>query len=67
MGPDAVEIILHTEELFAMEIQDEEAARVETVGQFYDLICSQLEYCSAQRRAQQSPQHLWPNPPLLSF
>jgi len=42
MGLDAVEIILHTEELLAMEIQDEEAARVETVGQFYDLICSNL-------------------------
>jgi hypothetical protein len=42
MGLDAVEIILRAEELFAIEIQDEEAARVETVGQFYDLICSHL-------------------------
>jgi hypothetical protein len=42
MGLDAVEIILRAEELFAIEIEDEEAARVETVGQFYDLICSKL-------------------------
>jgi hypothetical protein len=42
MGLDAVEISLRAEELFAIEIQDEEAARVETVGQFYDLICSHL-------------------------
>jgi len=43
MGLDAVEIILRAEELFAIEVQDEEAARVETVGQFYELICSKLE------------------------
>jgi len=43
MGLDAVEIILRAEELFAIEIGDEEAARVETVGQFYELICSKLQ------------------------
>jgi hypothetical protein len=42
MGLDAVEIILRTEELFEIEISDEESARVETVGQFYELICSKL-------------------------
>ena len=42
MGLDTVEISLRAEKLFAIEIQDEEAARVETVGQFYDLICSNL-------------------------
>ena len=42
MGLDAVEIILRAEELFAVDIGDEEAARVETVGQFYELICSKL-------------------------
>lgn len=42
MGLDAVEIILRVEELFAIGIDDEEAAKVETVGQFYELICSKL-------------------------
>jgi hypothetical protein len=42
MGLDAVEIILRAEELFAIEIADDEAAKVETVGQFYELICSKL-------------------------
>lgn len=42
MGLDAVEIILRTEELFSIEILDEEAGRIETVGQFYELICSKL-------------------------
>jgi hypothetical protein len=43
MGLDAVEIILRAEELFAIDIRDEEAAKVETVGQFYELICSKLQ------------------------
>jgi hypothetical protein len=42
MGLDAVEIVLRVEELFAIDIGDEEAAKVETVGQFYELICSKL-------------------------
>jgi len=42
MGLDAVEIILRAEELFAIDIDDEEAAKVETLGQFYELICSKL-------------------------
>jgi acyl carrier protein len=42
LGLDAVEIILRAEELFAIDIGDEEAAKVETVGQFYELICSKL-------------------------
>jgi hypothetical protein len=42
MGLDAVEVILRAEELFAIEIGDTEAATVETVGQFYELICSKL-------------------------
>jgi len=42
MGLDGVEIILRVEELFAIDIGDEEAAKVETVGQFYELICSKL-------------------------
>jgi hypothetical protein len=42
MGLDAVEIILRTEALFGINIADEEAAKVETVGQFYALVCSKL-------------------------
>jgi hypothetical protein len=42
MGLDAVEIILRAEELFVIDIRDEEAANVETVGQFYELVCSKL-------------------------
>jgi hypothetical protein len=42
MGLDAVEIVLRTEELFAITIADDEAAAVRTVGDFYNLICSKL-------------------------
>jgi|SRR5208337_2710267 len=48
MGLDAVEIILRAEELFAIDIGDEEAAKVETVGQFYELICSKLQIPPSQ-------------------
>jgi hypothetical protein len=40
MGLDAVEIVLRTEDLFAITIQDDEAAAVRTVGDFYRLLCS---------------------------
>lgn len=43
MGLDGVEIILRVEELFGIEIGDEEASKVERVGQFYELICSKLK------------------------
>jgi hypothetical protein len=42
MGMDAVEIVLRTEELFAITIPDDEASAVRTVGDFYRLICSKL-------------------------
>ena len=42
MGLDVVEIVLRVEELFAIELGDEEAGRLKTVGQFYELICSKL-------------------------
>jgi len=42
MGLDSVEIILRVEELFAIQIGDEESGSVRTVGEFYDLICSKL-------------------------
>jgi acyl carrier protein len=42
MGLDAVEIVLRTEELFAIHIEDDEAGAVRTVREFYHLICSKL-------------------------
>jgi len=42
MGLDAVEIVLRTEELFVITIEDAEAGAVRTVGDFYNLICSKL-------------------------
>ena len=46
MGLDAVEIVLRTEELFVIAINDEEAAAVRTVGDFYSLICTKLHVIS---------------------
>ena len=42
VGLDSVEIVLRTEELFAIEIDDDDAAKVRTVGDFYELICAKL-------------------------
>ena len=42
MGLDGVEIILRLEELFGIEVGDDEAAKTETVGELYELICSKL-------------------------
>jgi hypothetical protein len=48
MGLDAVEIVLRTEELFVIEISDEEASAVRTVGDFYKLICTKLDVAPLQ-------------------
>ena len=37
-----MEIVLRTEELFDITIEDGEAATVRTVGNFYDLVCGKL-------------------------
>jgi hypothetical protein len=42
MGLDAVEIVLRTEELFAIHIEDDEAAAASTVGDLYRLVCTKL-------------------------
>lgn len=42
MGLDAVEIVLRTEDFFVVTIEDDEAAAVRTVGDFYTLICAKL-------------------------
>jgi hypothetical protein len=43
MGLDAVEMVLRTEEFFVINIGDDEAASVRTVGDFYNLICVKLD------------------------
>lgn len=43
MGLDAVEIVLRAEELFVITIEDEEAAAVRTVGDFYNLVCAKVK------------------------
>ncbi len=43
MGLDSVEIVLRTEEFFVINIGDDEAASVRTVGDFYNLICAKLD------------------------
>jgi acyl carrier protein len=42
MGLDTVEIILRTEETFAVDLPDSECARVVTVGDLYRLILDRL-------------------------
>jgi hypothetical protein len=42
MGLDAVELVLRAEELFVITVDDDEAAAVRTVGDFYRLICAKL-------------------------
>jgi acyl carrier protein len=48
MGLDAVEIVLRTEELFVITIEDGEVAIVRTVGNFYDLVCGKLNLVPLQ-------------------
>lgn len=47
MGLETVEIILDTEERFGIEIPDDEASQVRTVGEFYDLVLRKLAVPSA--------------------
>lgn len=42
MGLDAVEMVLRAEEFFVINIDDDEASSVRTVGDFYKLICAKL-------------------------
>jgi acyl carrier protein len=46
MGLDYVEIVLRTEEFFAITIGDDEAGAIRTVGDFYKLICAKLDVIS---------------------
>jgi acyl carrier protein len=42
MGLDSVEIVLRAEELFEIDIADDEAGSISTVGDFYEVICTKL-------------------------
>ena len=46
MGLDSVELVLRVEEEFEISITDEEAGKVRTVGQFYELILSKIQTTS---------------------
>jgi hypothetical protein len=43
MGLDSVEIVLRAEELFGIDIADDEAGSISTVGDFYEVIRTKLE------------------------
>lgn len=43
MGLDGVELVIATEETFGIKIEDAEASRTVTVGQFYELVCNKLK------------------------
>ncbi|MGA2849042.1 MAG: hypothetical protein ABSE46_08605 [Terracidiphilus sp.] len=43
MGMDSVELVLRTEEEFSISILDEEAEKIRTVGDFYNLVLSKLD------------------------
>jgi acyl carrier protein len=49
MGLDMVEVIMATEEAFDVEIRDEEAERVRTVGQLYALVIGKLAASETRR------------------
>jgi acyl carrier protein len=42
MGMDMVEIVLRTEEVFCVELPDQECGRVVTVGDLYRLVLSKI-------------------------
>jgi acyl carrier protein len=43
LGLDAIEIVLRTEEVFAVELPDSECAKVNTVGDLYRLVLEKLK------------------------
>lgn len=42
MGLDLVELVVHTEEVFSINLPDEECAQISTVGDLYKLILKKL-------------------------
>mgnify|MGYP000041193872 CR=1 FL=1 len=46
MGLDSIELIVHVEDRFKIEISDHEACRIYTVKDLMDCICSKVQYTS---------------------
>jgi acyl carrier protein len=42
MGLDIVELVMRTEEVFSITIEDSDAEQVHTVGDLYELVCKLL-------------------------
>ena len=42
MGMDTVEIVIRTEEVFSIDLPDDECWRISTVGDFYRLVLSKI-------------------------
>jgi acyl carrier protein len=43
MGLDVVELVMRCEEVFAIELRDEDMERVQTVGDLYTAVCNELK------------------------
>jgi acyl carrier protein len=54
LGLDTIEFVLEAEQCFGLEIPDEDAATVETVGQFSRYIHNRLVCCAAGAAADES-------------
>ena len=52
MGLDVVELVMRCEEVFAIELRDEDMERVRTVGDLYKAICQEMKLtpCAAPTR-----------------
>ena len=50
MGLDSVEIVLDVEDAFQIDISDEEARKVFTVGELYNLILSKIDVQEQNRK-----------------
>jgi acyl carrier protein len=44
MGLDVVELVMRCEEVFAIELHDEDMERVQTVGDLYAAVCKELRF-----------------------
>lgn len=53
MSLDTVEIVLAVEDHFSLDIEDEEASKIVTVGDLRDLVVAKLE----EGRSQRAPLH----------
>lgn len=60
MGLEIVEVIMRVEEEFDIEILDEEAETLNTVGRLYECVLQKLKVkASATASGQPAPQEVW--------